>query len=181
MTSHNIAQIEEWRPIPGWPYEISSCGDVRRTHKGSNGLGCMAKMSKHFNRFNGYQSVMLKNCGRSTRKTIHLMVCTAFHGPKPSPTHQVAHWDGNKLNNHFSNLRWATPGENREDSRRHGTLACGPRGGGARLTIEQARAIFVATGTHKSIADIFGICRAHVSDIKNRKKWKHFTSDLCTI
>ena len=40
---------------------------------------------------------------------IHFLVCTAFHGPKPSENHQVAHADGCPSNVRSDNLRWATP------------------------------------------------------------------------
>ena len=46
----------------------------------------------------------------------------AFCGPKPTPTHEVAHWDGICTNNRATNLRWATHAENVEDQRRHGTV-----------------------------------------------------------
>lgn len=49
-------------------------------------------------------------------ETIHTLVCLAFHGPKPTPKHQVAHKDCNKMNNGYLNLRWATPKENIADS-----------------------------------------------------------------
>lgn len=40
----------------------------------------------------------------------HILTCLALHGPKPSPDAQVNHHDGNKQNNHYSNLYW-TDGE----------------------------------------------------------------------
>jgi hypothetical protein len=43
---------------------------------------------------------------------IHLIVATAFHGPKPSKDHVVDHIDTNKQNNRPENLRWITRLEN---------------------------------------------------------------------
>ena len=45
----------------------------------------------------------------------HLMnrlVCGAFHGPAPSPAHEVDHIDGDPGNNRAENLRWVTRAEN---------------------------------------------------------------------
>ena len=41
----------------------------------------------------------------------HYLFCTAFHGIKPSPKHQVAHYDGVKTNNSADNLRWTIQGK----------------------------------------------------------------------
>src|SRR5690349_6456701 len=38
----------------------------------------------------------------------HLLVCEAFHGPKPFPEAQVRHLDGNPANNNARNLKWGT-------------------------------------------------------------------------
>jgi hypothetical protein len=44
-------------------------------------------------------------------------VAEAFIGPQPSPRHQVAHYDGVRDNNHYSNLRWATPTRMKKEER----------------------------------------------------------------
>jgi hypothetical protein len=43
---------------------------------------------------------------------IHLIVATAYHGPKPSKDHVVDHIDTNRRNNRPENLRWVTRLEN---------------------------------------------------------------------
>ena len=47
---------------------------------------------------------------------IHILVCETFYGPKPSSIHQVNHIDGNRSNNHYSNLEWVTPTQNSKDA-----------------------------------------------------------------
>lgn len=44
--------------------------------------------------------------------TVHQIVATAFHGPKPSDAHVVDHIDTNRRNNRSENLRWITRLEN---------------------------------------------------------------------
>lgn len=43
---------------------------------------------------------------------VHQVVCTAFHGPEPSPHMVVDHIDTNRCNNRPENLRWLTRIEN---------------------------------------------------------------------
>ncbi|WP_208609489.1 HNH endonuclease signature motif containing protein [Streptomyces atriruber] len=54
-------------------------------------------------------------------ESAHFLVCVAFHGPRPTASHQVAHGDGDPTNNRPCNLRWATPAENSAGAVRHGT------------------------------------------------------------
>lgn len=57
--------------------------------------------------------------------TAHKAVCEAWHGPCPPDKNGVAHADGNPLNNHYSNLRWATQAENMADRMAHGNYTRG--------------------------------------------------------
>lgn len=67
-----------------------------------------------FPNIDGYPAVRL--AGISAGFPVHRLVCEAFHGPKPTPKHEVAHWDGDKTNNTAPNLRWATHKENCQDT-----------------------------------------------------------------
>jgi hypothetical protein len=42
---------------------------------------------------------------------LHRLVCTAWHGPPPTPEHRVTHKDSDPSNSQPDNLEWATPGE----------------------------------------------------------------------
>lgn len=53
---------------------------------------------------------------------IHLIVCTLFHGPRPSLKHQVNHIDGNRDNNSADNLEWTTAAENMANAVRRGAF-----------------------------------------------------------
>jgi len=44
---------------------------------------------------------------------VHVLVCTLFNGPRPTPNHSVHHIDGNPGNNRAQNLIWATAQEQR--------------------------------------------------------------------
>lgn len=43
---------------------------------------------------------------------VHRVVCMAFNGLPPKGKEWVNHIDGNKSNNHYSNLEWSSVGEN---------------------------------------------------------------------
>lgn len=79
----------------------------------------------------GYQYIEFKYLNQNgnyshTRKMIHKLVAEAFLGNKP-PKHEINHKDGNKSNNHASNLEYVTHKENirhaldilKADFRRH--------------------------------------------------------------
>lgn len=53
---------------------------------------------------------------------VHRIVCRAWHGPPPTPKHQVNHIDGDKTNNHPENLEWVTPTENMRHAWRTGLM-----------------------------------------------------------
>ena len=54
-------------------------------------------------------------------------VCEAFHGPAPSPKHEVAHNDGVRAHSWASNLRWDTRKGNQADKVQHGTALRGDK------------------------------------------------------
>ena len=46
---------------------------------------------------------------------LHRLLCGAFHGPPPTPEHEVDHRNRNRSDNRAENLRWATKAENCEN------------------------------------------------------------------
>lgn len=119
------ATHEEWRVSSIAPtYAVSDFGRIKRIANGRTRLaGTLLHPTPR--RKNGYLCVSLVINERPTTVFVHRLVCTEFHGPQPTPAHQVAHYDGVITNNHKSNLRWATPQENADDKRRHGTILKG--------------------------------------------------------
>jgi hypothetical protein len=164
---------EEWRPVKGEPdYEVSSTGRVR----------CVAVrrylkpgdiVSSHVGN-NGYVSVSLNQWPR----TVHRLVCAAFHGDAPPNRREVAHNNGRKTDNRAENLRWASRVENCADVKIHGTENA-PKGqahGRAVLTEEQAKDALrrVRSGeTQKAVAQSLGVARTTVNAIACKRNWKH--------
>ncbi len=164
-----------WVNCVGFPgYQVSNTGQVRRSAPGRKTfVGKILKYQKH--EF-GYPTVALTKDGRGIRREVHRLVCEAFHGHRPSPKHQVAHWDRNPQNVVASNLRWATKLENEADKFRHGTTPKGEKNPAAKLTVEDVAAIRARRDAGEEllqIADDFGIAFQTVSKVTTRNSWKH--------
>lgn len=68
----------------------------------------------------GYRTVSLCHENQKVTKSVHRLVCMAFHGMPPTQSHQVRHLDGNPANNLPVNLTWGTQEENWQDRKAHG-------------------------------------------------------------
>lgn len=121
--------IEEWRPVVGYEgmYEVSSMGNVRSlTRLVRHGRyeqrvrGRMLRQSLITG--TGYPKVTLSKNGRITTKSVHRLVALAFV-PGYKPGLEVCHFDGSRVNNVASNLRWDTASGNMLDVTRHGRNA----------------------------------------------------------
>lgn len=80
-------------------YKVNCNGDV---------LGVKGNLLKGFIHPKGYKHVFL---GNGDCSKVHRLVAEAFI-PNPENKPEVNHIDGNKLNNHVSNLEWCTRLEN---------------------------------------------------------------------
>lgn len=163
-------QIEEWRPIEGYPgYFVSNLGRVKREVLVSNVLTPSPR-----NRHLPYLAVKLCRDGKPTTQNVHSLVARAFHGPAPSPQHEVAHGPAGPTENNASNLRWATPRENQNDRVAAGTHNRGERATHVRLTADQVieiRSQLAAGASQHPLARAFGVSREAIADIKQRRSW----------
>lgn len=94
-----------WKTITGFSkYEISDYGHVRNIKSGR-------VLAAGFNR--GYKChILMGDDGGRNSRTVHRLVCITFNGLPVGEKNQVNHIDGNKLNNHRTNLEWCTTIEN---------------------------------------------------------------------
>lgn len=74
----------------------------------------------------GWHKVMLWNKAikRNKSYTVHKLVMLTFGPPKPEWADQINHMDGDKANNHVTNLEWCDTAHNVRHAQRLGLRAC---------------------------------------------------------
>ena len=98
---------EEWRPVEGTngKYDVSNFGRVR-TNSQRPGLLTLTKQAS------GYLYAMVElSTGKPKNCRVNRLVAQHFL-PNPDNLPEVNHIDGNKENNHVSNLEWTDRSRN---------------------------------------------------------------------
>lgn len=175
---------EVWRDVVGYEglYQVSSEGRLRSIPRlvNSKNNSFALKQGKVLDGYvdpKGYTQAHLYRDGRCRTTSLHIVVCEAFHGPKPTDEHQVAHGNGRPSDNAASNLRWATPKENSADRLIHGTDGRGEKAPSGKLTAAQVTEIrrdhggFYGEGMR--LARKFGVTNAQITNIIKNRQWMH--------
>lgn len=157
-------------PIPNFPnYFATDTGQIV-SMRGKNAKIRKTKINK-----GGYEIVIMSFDKVETTRSVHTLVLEAFVGPRPAGMH-ACHNDGNKTNNHLSNLRWDSAKSNSDDRRKHETDNIGTRNG--RNKLSEAQVINIrnqnAIGVDmKTLAQQFGVTYQQIKHIVLRKQWQH--------
>lgn len=100
------AITDEFKPIEGFPgYAVSASGEVASFRQGTCRL-----LKPCYNQC-GYKLVRLFRDKIGHMQAVHKLVALAFLGPRPTG-YDIDHIDGDKTNNHYTNLRYVTTKEN---------------------------------------------------------------------
>jgi hypothetical protein len=163
---------EVWRDIQGYEglYQVSSHGRVKSLKRG--GRLVVLTISKF-----GYQCISLYKKYHRLPVKVHRLVAEAFI-PNTENKSQVNHKDGNKTNNHYSNLEWVTPSENISHAYKNGLKTKQHLYGRAKLTIESVNEIRSLSNkmNRKHFAEKYGVSVASIKLIEQNKTWNHVTN-----
>lgn len=157
---------EEYSNILGFPgYWINKKGEI---------IGRSGKKIYQRNISNkGYEKKIFKTKQKTKAFSIHRLVALAFI-PNPENKTQVNHIDGNKLNNHVSNLEWVTNQENHNHKMKNGLNVNKKleEHGCAKLSNEQALYIKKSKEKNSDLAKRFNVSPLTISNIKRGISWK---------
>lgn len=119
----------------------------------------------------GYDCVNFYDGHKMIKKTVHSLIADTFIGKRPHGM-CIGHLDGNKNNNHLTNIRYVTYSENNGSHRiKHGTELIGENHPMAKLTKQRALEIKNASGSQREIAKTFSVSQYTVWKIKSGNHW----------
>lgn len=147
----------------------------------SEKTGKLKKLSPILTHY-GYYDVGLTNSSGTKKICIHRLVAESFIDNSLNLP-QVNHIDGNKLNNHVSNLEWCTAKDNLKHARENGLNNSKPTPNGkgeknsrSKLTeslVLEIRQKATEGVTHKQLGIDYGVAESTISGIVSRIRWAH--------
>lgn len=183
--SLNNDSVEIWKPVPGWEgfYEVRAASQEVRSVDRIVGKGVKrggarlikGRIMAPTKMTNGYLAFTFsRDCNRKWYY-LHIAVCEAAHGPKPTPKHRVRHLNGDPLDNRPENLCWGTQKENCQDTVEHGRSTRGEKNSQAALTEDDVREIRARCGRGEPQSRVgrdFNVCQGTVSAIICGRSWQ---------
>lgn len=162
---------EKW--VPGWEgkYSVTEDGEIF-SHQRTK---CIRKSRI---KEGGYVCLTLTTDYKKKNLYVHRAVAMCFVGNPHNHT-EVNHIDGDKLNNHYTNLEWCSRKENQQHAVRLGLIR-NPKGGNhpsATMSEKVAREIKFSMGSNKEVSAKYGVHTSTVNSIRKGRSWKHLKED----
>lgn len=177
-----VTYEEVFKDIPGYEglYQISNLGNVKalstRKMRGQYFQLRPEIILKPSIKNNGYLQVTLHNSiGHKKFISVHCLVAICFI-PNPKNKSTVNHKDGNKINNIYSNLEWATHKDQVEHADNMGLRNIkGSKHKRSKLTDSQVLEIRSRSLIQNltSLSEVFQVNKSCICKIVNRQSWKH--------
>lgn len=173
--------MENWKEIEGFEgyYAISDKGRVmscdRKIVEKNTGSVVTRKSTILKNiTTQGYSRVSLSRNDKKYAKMVHRLVAIAFI-PNPYNKREVNHIDGDKNNNHVSNLEWVTPKENTKHAWDTGLCkpSFGESHGCSKFKNEDILLIRSCNYSTPVLANMYKVNKSTINRIKKRVSWKH--------
>lgn len=164
--------MEQWKQIEGYEglYEVSNYGRVKSLERFiTDSVGRRRKIKTKLIKLvlsnRGYYMFTLNK----VPVLVHRVVANSFI-PNPDNKPQVNHIDGNKQNNHISNLEWCTNSENQShainNELKYSIL-------NKEDVIKIKQLLHNKKLTYEEIGNMFGVHRSTIKAIQYNKNWKH--------
>ena len=154
-------------------YDITSDGDVISLNYSGTGKEKILK-ARADNK--GYLRVVLHKNNKPYEHKIHRLVAEAFI-PKIEDKNYINHINGDKADNRIENLEWVTLSENTKHAFDTGLKSHkGEKHPQSKLKEQDIYEIFnlyYKGYKRKQIAPIFNVSHYTITDVLNRKSWKH--------
>lgn len=152
-----------WIQITEYPnYAISENGEVKNISRDR-------LLTPHIDK-DGYVIYTLYNKGKPKKLKAHRLVAQYYLDlPDNWKSLPVNHKDGNKQNNHKSNVEWSTILENNRHARVSGLTTDA-------LTVEQVweiRNLLIQGKSNTEIAKIYNVDQSTISNIKTGRTWSY--------
>jgi len=119
----------------------------------------------------GYLGIQCKIAGKRLNLYVHRLVAETFLLIN-TDRREVNHIDGDKTNNHVTNLEWVTHSENHQHAAANGISSVTVLTPDA---VRQIKAALLMGSTLQAIATKHGISRSAVSHIKHGRCWAWLT------
>jgi hypothetical protein len=159
-------------------YYITENGEVySKKWSNRNPNSELRKMKPHIDS-KGYINISLYINGKNKTYRIHRLVAE-YYLPNPNNYPQVNHIDGNKNNNHFSNLEWCDNSHNQKHAYQIGLQKRGEENNKSVLTEDQVKWIrdnHIPRNlqfSQRALARKFNVSQGCIKGILSYKNWKH--------
>lgn len=165
----------KWKEIKGYEgkYMISEDGNIVSLPRDCGRSSRLEERPRKQSVKRGYATCALSNNKIIKHLLVHRLVAYAFI-PNPKNLPQINHIDGNKSNNHVSNLEWCDRSHNQVHARKM-KLQGGEKTSTAKLNelcVKAIRKIYPKLKMHE-LADCFGVTESTISAVINKRNWKH--------